>query len=695
MKFKACFVLFIRALHLRSSFYVYANDVANLEADDHLRSTDPDWIPIGGFADTFDDIRFPSVQETLESTLVDKYVDTRYDSVMYGDKSPVGQDCANIGTIPPDPIGAVGPTSLIAVTNVRIEMRDKVKGNVVWLYCLQDFFAGLLPETPPLNFGFDPKIVYDKHSDRFYVVCLFGDKTSTSFIYVAMSENSDPSPLEWNAIEIDGKFIINGLDYWTDYPGFEVDEEAIYITANLFRMSGSGYGGMRLWIFDKNNLAKFTVHDPTGLTSSIATTFMPAEIRAGFNGLPTRPAGSGTYLIGYSGLNDEGKLYTSVIKVTNPLNGPTFDQWYVQFGTLDVHDTQATFQNAVQLGSTADATSRIWTNNRRVLDAVWQQGSLWCVFTVAYPLSNTEKAYWLKLSTMTVAPSVLDQGVILGDDIASNVFTFFPSIAINSKSIVAFGFSASAETIFAGAYVTVRDDKTDVKGSVQSTEIVRQGEGFYSKVFDGTRNRWGDYTGMANDPVDDDCFWAYNQYAGVPTEVLGSIWKTVWARLCVPPKTKPSANPSGSPSVSAKPSANPSGSPSVSVTPSRSPTLFPTSPPTIASECRGLRRVRCNRQRCCKYREKKGCQEAPKKKGCKSCSELNGKKNLCKRTLCCKYKKRIKQCRESCLTGRTVKPSMKKKKKNNVGTQKRMKKFGKQRRRKKFSIMGMAKPSGN
>jgi hypothetical protein len=76
---------------------------------------------------------------------------------------------------------------------------------------------------------------------------------------------------------------------------------------------------------------------------------------------------------------------------------------------------------------------------------------------------------------------------------------------------------------------------------VQASEVVREGVGPYSILDEIGRNRWGDYSGISVDPVDDDCFWVYNQYA----QELGcpiapdypddkGCWGTAWARLCVP-----------------------------------------------------------------------------------------------------------------------------------------------------------------
>lgn len=137
--------------------------------------------------------------------------------------------------------------------------------------------------------------------------------------------------------------------------------------------------------------------------------------------------------------------------------------------------------------------------------------------------------------------AVDDQASIDGDDIAGpGTDTFFPFVAVNSKGIAAFGFCESASDVYAGAYVTVRDDANDAPGKVQASEEVKKGVAPYRQYFRG-RNRWGDYTGISVDPVDEDCFGVFSQYADkldCPPSVVfpdkTGCWATAWARLFVP-----------------------------------------------------------------------------------------------------------------------------------------------------------------
>ena len=119
-----------------------------------------------------------------------------FDSLDFDDNS------ANSGGflfIPPDPIGAAGPDHLVSVVNVSIQFHtkagagllDAVAGAPVTGVSLASFFAPLAP----VNFTFDPKVIYDQHAGRFVVVTLerqdvlLGDPADTSRILVAVSDD--------------------------------------------------------------------------------------------------------------------------------------------------------------------------------------------------------------------------------------------------------------------------------------------------------------------------------------------------------------------------------------------------------------------------------------------------------------------------------------------------------------------------
>ena len=468
-------------------------------------------------------------------------VDKQFQSFQFADNARLN----GFYTIPPDPMGTASKSRLLAVVNVAVELRTK-EGILLDESGLGAFFGDLALGSP-----FDPKVVYDEHSGRLLVVALvraFG-APNVSQILLAVSKSDNPNTLtadDWRFAAIDSKTVISGSETWADYPGFEVDEEAIYITNNMFTFSTGAYRGVRLWIVDKGEgdgglyvggPTNVTVHDPYA-SVGIATTTMPALVH-GDGGVGGPGSDIGTFLVSYSGLSDGVSEYLQVVTVRDPLGktgGPMVEQEFLEIGDIE------TGFPALPGAPQADTAITINTNDRRALDAVWRDGALWMVTTIRPnanfgPDQGQATAAWLKVDTAQGPGSLViaDGGVIGGEDIAPGAFTFFPAIAVNRRGDMKIGFSASAPTIYAGAYVTGKR-VADPAGTVRPSNVVRAGEDYYYRTFSGTRNRWGDYSGIAVDPTNDRFFWIYNEYAAPRGNVLSSyptqdgVWGTTWGR---------------------------------------------------------------------------------------------------------------------------------------------------------------------
>lgn len=446
--------------------------------------------------------------------------------------------------IPPDPHGAVGNSQVIAIGNVIIECRNR-GGQLKWRDALRDFFAPLSPTT----LTFDPKIIYDQYEDRFVAVTLEQvtgtasvSPTNISRILVAVSKDGNPktpTAADWHYHAINSKTLVSGFETWADYPGLAIDEEAVYVNANMFTFVPFGlFGGVRLWIIDKGAGGGFyaggpagvTVHNPYA-TGGIATTTQPAHVFGDGGAGPT----TGTYLVSYSGLSDGVDEFVQIVRVDNPLGATTFAQQFVNVGNLETGFPA--LPDAPQLGGSA----LIEVNDRRALNAVWRDNALWMTAEIrpdSGPDLNQTTAHWWNLNaTIPAVITVADQGNVGGEDIAPGTYTYYPAVAVNRDGHAAFGFSASAPTIFAGAFVTGRS-VTDAAGTVRPSDVVHAGVDFYLRRFSANpaaRNRWGDYTSAVVDPTNDDFFWVFNEFAdvqGTPL-VVGDgqgRWRMTWAR---------------------------------------------------------------------------------------------------------------------------------------------------------------------
>lgn len=431
-------------------------------------------------------------------------------------------DSSGFFHVPPDPHGAAGPSHIVSVVNTSIQWFTKagVKENTQRFGKNSSTDVGSFFESlSPITGAFDPKVIYDQYDERFVVVALEMTEdiervsVKSSRIFVAVSDDDNPNGT-WYYHAIDSKISINSIDHWADYPGLAVDDNAIYITANMYEFDadGSDFGGVRLWIINKspfysNGSASVSIYDPhtAAGVGDFATTTQPAHMF----GIP--PGNLGTFLTYYSGINNGLSEYVGVITVSDPLGTPSFSNQFVFVQNIDLTDSTS-LPDAPQM----DTTATIEVNDRRSLNAVWRNGFLWLTTTLL-PVSGDDvgqtTAHWFKISTAIHSTLLLDdQGNVGGEDIAPGTFTFFPSLAVNDAGDMVIGFSASAPGIYPSAYFAGRFS-SDPSGTVGSSRVLREGLDYYIRTFGGSRNRWGDYSGISVDPSDGTKFWLFNEYA--------------------------------------------------------------------------------------------------------------------------------------------------------------------------------------
>lgn len=433
--------------------------------------------------------------------------------------------------VPPDPHCAVGPDHVIVIGNVTIEWRPKsgIVSLPQYQASLKNFFIGLPgpPVGPGTTLGtncFDPKVLYDQYAGRFIVVALErtdAPNPTNSRILLAVSKTSNPNN-GWWLFAIDSKINIDGLDRWADYPGIGVDDKAIYITANMFSFGAAQtFGGVRLWIVKKiptingpNNNIAFWVYDPYVVGGSVEATTQPTHM-FGPPGLGSGGRALGTFLVSYSGLVDGGgNDFIQIIEVTDPLNtggGPFFTLQLINFGNID---SGAALPDAPQLGS----AYTIETNDRRALNAVWRGSQLFMcaeMLPSAGPDAGQVTAHWWRIDTSTATPGLVlaDQGNAGAEDLGPGTYTFYPSVMVDCELNMAIGFAASNSGIYCGAYYTARSFG-DPAGTVAPTGTLQAGLAPYKRFHSGTRNRWGDYSGLALCPNAESDFYVFNEYAG-------------------------------------------------------------------------------------------------------------------------------------------------------------------------------------
>lgn len=446
-------------------------------------------------------------------------------------------NASNTGSlfIPPDSHIAVGPSHVLTVANVSMQIHSKVSAPALLSNrSLSSFFASLSPTT----FTFDPKVLYDSYNDRYLVVTLEQTEAPrTSRILLAVSATGDPTGT-WRFTAINTRLTLNGLERWADFPGFAVDSEAVYISANMFSFlsDGGNFAGVRTWIIPKTGfysggLADIRLLNPySGLSPTGSNTSMVTRVSGAV------PGSIGTWLVA-TAWNSGTQDLIRLLRIDNPLaSTPVINQQFVNLGEVD--NELVAVPGAPQQGS----TSLIDAGDRRASDPVWRDNNLWFAYTTVPGFganSGQATVRWVRLSTSNPALlSVAEQGAIGGEELGFATHTYYGSVEVNTFGHAAVSVSVSSAARFASSYVATRRS-SDAAGITSALELLRSGQDFYLRSFSsspGGRNRWGDYSGTVVDPSNQ-CFWSFNQHAITlaATPIFGERgrWATAAQRYCV------------------------------------------------------------------------------------------------------------------------------------------------------------------
>ena len=418
----------------------------------------------------------------------------------------------NNTSVPPDTHGAVGPNHLMVTLNTQVRIQNRT-GGAVSTVSLNTFWSSL--GNPD---AFDPKALYDPFNNRWIFTASADANVSTSSILIGVSETSDPTG-NWHLYRVDADA---GNAAWADFPSIGFNKDWIVVQVNMFSIRTGNYVNSHIYAFNKADLYA----GGTGLYTLLQDNtggFAQAPAITYDNTLSTM------YLLetwdGNSG--GQGRLRLSTITgsvgaevLTSGVAFPASPAPWSDFppGFTDF---------APQLGS----EHKIQTNDSRMGNLVYRNGSLWCAQTVFLPVGGATRSsvQWWEL---TPGGTVQQRGLV--DDFTGVNFYAFPSIAVNKNSDVLIGYSRFSAAQFASHNYAFRAS-SDPLGTLRDDSLHKVGEAPYFKTFGGQDNRWGDYSNTVVDPANDTDLWTIQEYAAAPAG--GSDrWGTWWARV-VPPST--------------------------------------------------------------------------------------------------------------------------------------------------------------
>ncbi len=365
------------------------------------------------------------------------------------------------------------------------------------------------------NGAFDPKVLYDPYSNRWITVACDDSWSTTSGLLIGVTNSNDPTGTWY-------KFRIAAADAnWIDYPSIGFNKNWIVVTVNIFNSSGN-YVRSEVYAFNKTILYSGT-SAPYNRFIHTSGVYAPA-VTYDIN-LDTE------YLIStYNSASGIVRLAT----ITGAVGSETFSMNSTNLNSTLGGWSQYPLGNndfAPQLGS----SEKIMTNDSRMQNLVYRNGSLWATHTIFLPSGGNptrSSVQWWQIST---SPGVIQNGRI--DDSSGVTFYAFPSIAVNINNDVLIGFSRFSASQYASGNYAFRTS-SDPINTMRADIVLKAGESKYYKTYSGTRNCWGDYSHTTVDPVNDVDFWTIQEYAWTQTPGGGyDRWSTWWGRIIPPPIT--------------------------------------------------------------------------------------------------------------------------------------------------------------
>ncbi len=395
---------------------------------------------------------------------------------------------ASSGWSTPDADGAAGATQYVQWVNTQLAVYDKtsgsliygpVAGNTIW-----SGFSGLCATA---NNG-DPIVQYDQLAGRWILSQRAIGTTGPYYQCVAVSTTSDATGTYY-------RYAFQLPNYFPDYPKLGVWPDAYYLAINELSSTYAPLNTLACAL-DRNAMLAGNAATAHCFATNTAN-HMINLLTSDFDGLTPPPAGSPNYFMNFGAgcLN----LWKFHVDFTNPVNsyfsGPT--------RILVTPFTKACNGGVCipQAGTT------------QVLDSLGDR----LMYRLAYRNFGSHESLvvnhsvvagssvgvrWYEIQNPGGTPVVFQQGTFAPD---SN-YRWMGSVAMDKVGDIAIGYNVSSSSMSPAIRFTGRVP-TDPLGTLETETSIIQGTGSETSL-----GRWGDYSSLSIDPVDDCTFWYTSEY---------------------------------------------------------------------------------------------------------------------------------------------------------------------------------------
>jgi hypothetical protein len=434
---------------------------------------------------------------------------------------------------PANPNGDVGLNHYIQAVNDAYAIYSKA-GTLLTSFDENALFATAVGTPCAGNSQGDPIVLFDQQANRWILTNLAfarssGVPVSPFYQCIAVSKTSDPVSGGWwiYAVRLDpGGASLPPVGALNDYPKFGIWTDCLYMSANEFDMTQPGppFIGTAFAAFSRADLyAGGPVSMTLGFINNATgpSTMIPSNLRGrGQSSLP--PPGTPNYYVSESttAFEFEVRKFTVGANCAGGTLGAPTSVSHVMY-TQPPPDSVPQPGTAIGLDPLDDRLMQK-VQYRRVGDAE----SLWVVHTVK--VGSTVRPHWAEIDVSggVVGTTPVQQDIYAPD---TTLNRWMGSIAADRQGNVALGYSTSNDSApnfpsiaYAGRLAI------DPPNTLPQTEVqLIAGAGSQTNNCGGVPcHRWGDYTAMSVDPVDDCRFWYTNEYYSSVANGASGNWQT-------------------------------------------------------------------------------------------------------------------------------------------------------------------------
>ncbi len=418
------------------------------------------------------------------------------------------------GVLPPDTTGDVGPNHYVQWVNLSMAVYSKTgallwgpsNGNAIW-----SGFGGVCSTR---NDG-DPIVQYDQAADR-WMIAQFSVPGGASGYHecIAVSQTGDPTGAWYRYDFLYSSTLMN------DYPHFGVWPDGYYMTVNQFK-NGLSWAGQGVAVFERDRMLAGQTARMVMLDLNTVDPKLGGMLPADWDGTTAPPAGApNPFAIfdddAWAYSPDQVQVWNFHVDWTNTAASTFTKSVALPVASFD-SDMCAYARNCIAQSGT---TTKVDALSDRLMYRLQYRNfgdHQALVMNHTVDVTGTDRAgiRWYELRNTGTGWSVYQQSTYSPD--ATN--RWVGSIAMNGKGGIGLGYSASSASMYPAIRYTGRVATDPLNTMAQGEGTIVNGTGAQTH----TAGRWGDYSTLSVDPVDDCTFW----YTGEYVKTTGSApWVT-------------------------------------------------------------------------------------------------------------------------------------------------------------------------